>query len=127
VTNAGTVAGKEIVQVYVHDHEARLSRPYKELKGFAKVVLKPGETKTVTIELDERAFAYYDPAYGRWITESGEFDILVGSSAADIHLQKTVRVESTQTLPSILNMDSTVREWFADPRGTELIGPLIWQ
>jgi beta-glucosidase len=127
VTNTGNVAGKAIVQVYVHDREARLSRPYKELKGFAKAALEPGETKTVTVELDERAFAYYDPAYGQWITESGEFDILVGSSAADIHLRETVRMESTQTLPSILNMDSTIREWFTDPQGVEVIQPLIAQ
>lgn len=127
VTNAGDVAGKETVQVYVHDRESRLSRPYKELKGFAKVALEPGETKTVTVALDERAFAYYDPAYGRWITESGKFDVLVGRSAADICLQETVRMESTQTLPSILNMYSTVGEWFTDPRGAEVIQPLMAQ
>jgi beta-glucosidase len=127
VTNAGDAAGKETVQVYVHDRESRLSRPYKELKGFAKVALEPGETKTVTVVLDERAFAYYDPAYGRWITESGEFDVLVGRSAADICLQETVRMESTQTLPSILNMYSTVGEWFADPKGAEAVQPLIDQ
>ncbi|MFN2231764.1 MAG: beta-glucosidase, partial [Anaerolineae bacterium] len=75
VTNTGDVAGKEIVQVYVHDVAARLSRPVKELKGFAKVALQPGETRTVTIELDARAFAYYDPAYQRWVTESGAFEI----------------------------------------------------
>ncbi|MFN2131981.1 MAG: beta-glucosidase, partial [Anaerolineae bacterium] len=69
VTNTGDVAGKEIVQVYVHDVAARLSRPVKELKGFAKVALQPGETRTVTLELDARAFAYYDPAYQRWVTE----------------------------------------------------------
>jgi beta-glucosidase len=63
VTNTGSMAGKEVVQVYVHDQKARLVRPYKELKGFAKSELQPGETKTVTIPLNFRAFAYYDPAY----------------------------------------------------------------
>ena len=63
VTNTGKVAGKEIVQVYVHDHKIKLVRPAKELKGFAKVELQPGETKTVTIQLDFRAFAYYHPGY----------------------------------------------------------------
>jgi beta-glucosidase len=71
VTNTGQMVGKEIVQLYVHDRAARLKRPYKELKGFAKVTLQPGETKTVTLTLDFRAFAYYDPAYKRWITEDG--------------------------------------------------------
>ena len=120
VTNTGDVTGKEIVQVYVHDHEAKLVRPYKELKGFAKVELAPGETKTVTIALDERAFAYYNPAYGQWITESGEFDILVGRSAADICLKETVHLESTQTLPCLLNRDSVVREWLEDPRSATI-------
>ncbi len=63
VTNTGKVAGKEIVQVYVHDRQSRLVRPPKELKGFAKVELQPGETKTVSIPLDFRSFAYYHPAY----------------------------------------------------------------
>ncbi len=83
VTNTGQVAGKEIVQVYVRDPESRLIRPVKELKGFAKLDLQPGETKTASITLDSRAFAYYDPAYRQWITEDGEFDILVGASSAD--------------------------------------------
>jgi len=125
VTNTGKIGGKEIVQVYVHDCEAKLVRPYKELKGFAKVALEPGETKTVTIHLDERAFAYYNPAYRDWITESGDFDILVGRSAADICLTETVRMESTQQLPSVLHKDSTIREWFEDPRGATVLGPLM--
>ena len=84
VTNTGSVAGKEIVQVYVHDQKSGLVRPDKELKGFAKVELQPGETKTVSIPLDFRAFAYYHPEYKQWITEDGEFDILIAASAADI-------------------------------------------
>ena len=127
VTNTGDVAGKEIVQVYVHDVAARLSRPVKELKGFAKVALQPGETRTVTLELDARAFAYYDPAYQRWVTESGTFEILVGRSAADICLMASVEVESTLVLPSILDMDSTVGEWMADPVGAQVLQPLVQQ
>ena len=84
VTNTGRVAGKEIVQVYVHDQKSGLVRPHKELKGFAKVELQPGETKTISIPLDFRAFAYYHPEYKQWITEDGEFDILIAASAADI-------------------------------------------
>ena len=125
VTNTGEVAGKEIVQVYVHDETARLSRPDKELKGFAKVALQPGETQTVTIELDARAFAYYDPAYDQWVTESGSFEILVGRSAADICLKASVEMESTQILPSILGPDSTVGEWMADPVGAQMLGPVL--
>jgi beta-glucosidase len=124
VTNTGDVAGKEIVQVYVHDRAAGLVRPEKELKGFAKVELQPGETKPVAIELDFRAFAYYHPGYRQWITEDGEFDILIASSAADIHHTLTVRLESTLDLPSLLDEDSTLREWLADPRGQAVLGPI---
>ena len=127
VTNTGDVAGKEIVQVYVHDVAARLSRPVKELKGFAKVALQPGETRTVTIELDARAFAYYDPAYQRWVTESGAFEILVGRSAADICFTASVEMESTQVPPSILDRDSTVGEWTADPVGAQVVQPVLQQ
>jgi beta-glucosidase len=125
VTNTGPVAGKEIVQVYVHDHESRLVRPYKELKGFAKVSLQPGETKTVVIDLDCRAFAYYDPAHGRWVTEDGQFDLLVGASAADIRGRATVTLQSTLQLPSTLHEESTIRAWFDDPAGRDILLPIF--
>ncbi|WP_298005928.1 MULTISPECIES: glycoside hydrolase family 3 C-terminal domain-containing protein [Anaerolinea] len=127
VTNTGKMAGKETVQVYVHDRQASLSRPVKELKGFAKVELQPGETKTVAIPLDFRAFAFYHPEYHQWITESGEFDILIGASSVDIRHTLTVTLESTLELPCILNMESTVREWLADPRGKAVFGPMFDQ
>lgn len=123
VTNTGPVAGKEIVQVYVRDHKAALVRPPKELKGFAKVALEPGETKTVTIPLDFRAFAYYHPGYGQWITEDGEFDILVAASSADIRGAVTVTLRATLDLPSLLNRESTPREWLEDRRGKAVFAP----
>jgi len=125
VTNTGRVAGKEVVQVFVHDHKSKLIRPPKELKGFIKVELQPGETKTVTIKLDFRAFAYYHPGYQQWITEDGEFDILIGASSADIHCTKTVTLHSTLELPSILNRDSTLRDWIEDPSGKLVLAPLL--
>jgi len=124
VTNTGKLAGKEIVQVYVHDQKSGLIRPQKELKGFAKVALNPGETKTVSIQLDFRAFAYYHPEYKQWITEDGEFDILIAASAADIRHTLTVTLESTLDLPCILDKESTIREWMADPRGKVLMKPI---
>ncbi len=127
VTNTGSVAGKEVVQLYVHDQKAAVVRPPKELKGFAKVELQPGETKTVTMALDFRAFAYYHPAYGCWVTESGEFDILVGASSADIRCAETVSLESTVDLPCILNRESTLREWLEDPRGKPVFEPFFNQ
>ncbi len=86
--------------------------------------LQPGETRTVEIHLDFRAFAYYHPAYGRWITEDGAFDILIGASAADIRCVQTVTLESTLQLPCILDRDSTLRDWLDDPRGKAAIAPL---
>ena len=123
VTNTGNVAGKEVVQVYVHDQKSRLIRPPKELKGFVKIELQPGETKTVTIPLDFRSFAYYNPAYKQWITEDGDFDILIGSSSADIRFSETVTLESSLNLPSLLDHESTIREWLDDPKGNVAFGP----
>jgi beta-glucosidase len=127
VTNTGAVAGKETAQVYVRDRAASLARPEKELKGFAKVELQPGETKTVTVELDFRAFAFWHPGYGRWVTEDGEFDILIGASAADIRHALTVAVQSTADLPCLLDRESTIREWMTDPRGRVVFEPLYAQ
>jgi len=127
VTNTGKLAGKEIVQVYVHDQKSGLVRPEKELKGFAKVELQPGETKSVSIQLDFRAFAYYHPEYKQWITEDGDFDLFIGASASDLRQTLTVTLESTLSLPCILDKESTIREWLADPRGKAVFGPFYNQ
>lgn len=127
VTNTGSVVGKEVVQFYVHDLKSKLVRPIKELKGFAKVELEPGETKSVSIALDSRAFALWHPSHKRWITEDGEFNILIGASAADIRETVTVTLQSTQKLPSLLSMESTVREWLEDPYGRPVFEPLFQQ
>ena len=84
VTNTGKVAGGEVIQVYVSDREASLDRPVKELKGFDKVYLEPGQTRTVKIELDRRALSFFDPEKHEWIAEKGDFDILIGSASDDI-------------------------------------------
>jgi beta-glucosidase len=125
VTNTGKVAGKTVVQVYVHDRESDLVRPPKELKGFAKVALLPGETKTASVTLEPRAFAYYHPGFGQWVTETGGFDILVGQSSADTPLSAAVTVVSAQTLTRRLHRFSTIREWFGDARGAAVLGPLM--
>ncbi len=74
------------------DTHASLPRPPKELKGFAKVTLQPGETRRVTVPLDGRAFAYYDPDVKQWKTAPGEFQVLVGSSSAKIELKGSVAI-----------------------------------
>ncbi|MCW5844975.1 MAG: glycoside hydrolase family 3 C-terminal domain-containing protein [Caldilinea sp.] len=123
VTNTGSVAGKEVVQLYVHDRKSKLVRPFKELKGFAKVDLEPGETKRVDIALDFRAFAYYHPGYAQWITEDGDFDLLIGASSADIRATVSATLQSTLDLPSRLDKESTVQDWMDDPRGRAVFEP----
>jgi beta-glucosidase len=127
ITNTGQVAGKETVQVYVNDQHSSLVRPPKELKGFAKIELQPGETKTVHIPLDYRSFAFYHPAYQQWITEDGDYELLIGASSADIRCRQTVTLQSTLDLPCILNNESTIREWLDDPRGKTILMPMLEQ
>jgi beta-glucosidase len=87
LTNSGDRAGQEIVQLYVRDEEAKVLRPVKELKAFTKVSLDPGQTKTINLKLDGNALAFYDTDVHDWVTESGEFSLLVGSSSHDIRLR----------------------------------------
>ncbi len=95
LTNTGTREGAEVAQVYVHSAHPRLARPEKELKGFAKVALKPGETKTVTIPLTSRAFAFYDPAQSAWSAEAGAYTIQVGGSSRDLRLEANYQLTTT--------------------------------
>lgn len=95
VKNTGKVAGAETAQIYVRDKESTIFRPDRELREFVKVFLEPGEENTVSVELSKRAFAYYNININDWHVESGEFDILVGSSSRDIRLEGKVSVEST--------------------------------
>lgn len=84
LTNTGARAGHEVVQLYVRDPQARLARPEKELKAFAKVRLEPGATTTVSLTLGMRALAYYDDAQAAWVADAGTFEVLVGASVDDI-------------------------------------------
>ncbi len=88
VKNSGKREGSEVVQLYIHDVKSSVARPFKELKGFSKVTLKPGEVKKVTMKLNKRAFSFYDVSSKKWVAEPGEFDILIGSSSGDIKLKK---------------------------------------
>lgn len=90
VTNTGKRHGATVAQVYVADKHARVPRPPKELKGFAKVMLQAGESRTVTVPLDARAFMYYDVKAKKWRADAGTFDILVGSSSARIEAQGAI-------------------------------------
>jgi beta-glucosidase len=84
VTNTGSRDGKEIVQLYISDEESSLERPVKELKGFKKVALAPGETKKVTFEISEDMLKFYDPAQKGWLLEKGKFTAHIGAASDDI-------------------------------------------
>jgi beta-glucosidase len=92
VVNTGKCRGAEVVQIYVRDENASLRRPAKELKGFGKVTLAPGETQTVTIKLPARAFQFWHPDHRNWVAEPGDFEICVAASAADIRLREKVEI-----------------------------------
>jgi beta-glucosidase len=120
VTNTGQLAGAEVVQVYVGDVVASVSRPLRELKGFVKVHLQPGETQQVSCQLDERAFAFWSQRFRQWVVESGEFTIAVGTSSRDLVATETITLDAPRlSLP--LGPDSTLHEWLEDERGRELI------
>jgi beta-glucosidase len=89
VTNRGARAGAEVVQLYVRDVEATVARPLKELKGFARVLLQPGEARRVELRLRERDLAFWDPSVKAFVTEPGDFEMLLGASSADIRATTT--------------------------------------
>lgn len=98
VTNTGSVAGTEIVQLYVAKKNSELFRPVKELKGFARVTLAPGEKQRITIMLDDKAFRFWNVKANRWEIEGGEYELLVGASVEDIRLCEKISVHGTATV-----------------------------
>ncbi|MGI8634071.1 MAG: fibronectin type III-like domain-contianing protein, partial [Segetibacter sp.] len=92
VTNTGKRAGDEVVQLYVHDVEASVKRPIKELRGFERISLEPGQTKTVILSLPAEKLSFYDEKSHGFIVEPGAFDLLVGSSSEDIRLKAKLNV-----------------------------------
>ena len=125
VTNTGPRAGREVVQVYVRDVEASVSRPEQELKAFAKVALDPGESARVRLRLDARAFAFWHTPLRRWVVEGGAFEVRVGASSRDVRLTAHVELAGEDLLPE-LTPESAASAWLdhpvAGPRLRSLIG-----
>ncbi|MCL9660457.1 glycoside hydrolase family 3 C-terminal domain-containing protein [Paenibacillus hunanensis] len=115
VRNTGSRRGQEIVQLYVHDSESSVIRPEQELKGFAKVALEPGESKTVSFTLDKRAFAYYHTELHDWHVETGEYELRIGASSRDIRLKQTIEVTSTVKLKQVFHRNTTIGDIAANP------------
>ncbi|WP_270343762.1 glycoside hydrolase family 3 C-terminal domain-containing protein [Bacillus mobilis] len=115
VKNTGSIAGKEIVQLYIKDVESSIIRPEKELKGFEKVELQPGEEKTVSFILNKRSFAYYNVEWKDWHVETGEFEILVGKSSKEIVLHDSIFVQSTTIIRKPVHRNTLLGEIFMAP------------
>ncbi|HEY9666771.1 MAG TPA: glycoside hydrolase family 3 C-terminal domain-containing protein [Coleofasciculaceae cyanobacterium] len=124
VKNTGSRAGQEVVQLYVHPKQPRLCRPYKELKAFEKVSLQPGEEKEVRLQLNPRDFAYYDPDASAWVTDNGEFDILIGASSRDIRLQQTVLLKSTHPRSLCYDRLTSIGEWMSNSATKPALQPI---
>ncbi|MDO4741607.1 MAG: glycoside hydrolase family 3 C-terminal domain-containing protein, partial [Eubacteriales bacterium] len=121
VKNVGSVAGKEVVQLYIGDKLSTVSRPVRELHGFEKVELQPGEEKEVVFTLDKRAFAYYEPKIHDWFVESGEFTVEVGASSRDIRLCAQVCVNGTVEIPVTFGYSSIVGDLMKTAKGRAFV------
>ena len=91
VRNTGSRPGAEVVELYVHDDHSSVDRPLRELKGFSRVQLAPGETKAVHFTLDRSALAFYSTVKKDWVAEPGKFEVLVGGSSRDLKLARHIR------------------------------------
>ena len=105
VTNTGSVAGTEIVQLYISKKDGQIFRPVKELKGFARVTLAPGKKQRITIMLDDKAFRFWNVKANRWEIEGGEYELLVGASVEDIRLCEKISVHGTATVHPYEDVD----------------------
>jgi beta-glucosidase len=121
VTNVGTVAGADVVQVYVAPAASPVRRPVRELAAFARVQLEPGEARTVVLELGRRAFAFWDEPTERWRVPAGTYEVQVGRSASDVVARVPLGLEGDVDGPGRLSLESTVGEWFGHP----VVGPVL--
>lgn len=124
IKNTGNVKGKEIAQLYVKNVQTGVGRPIRELKGFEKLELEPGEVKTVTFTLDKRSFAYYEVKLKDWFVESGEYTVEIGASSRDIKVACVVKVTGTVDIPYIYTVLSPVQSLLNTAKGRELFAQI---
>ncbi len=125
VTNTGAVAGKEVIQLYISDKTGTTGRPAKELKGFAKVALEPGETKTVALEITARDLSWYNEELHDWYAASGKYEVLVGHASDDIRLTAEVNFTTAKTLPLIVDGSTTLGELMENPKTAPVLGQML--
>lgn len=122
VTNTGSVRGKHVIQLYVSTETGPVRRPARELRAFTKVELTPGETKTIELALDRRAFAYWDIELGRWVVPGGAYSVLIGQDVSHVVAERQVTLTGDIIIRE-LTMQSTVGDWFAH----DVVGPALMQ
>ncbi len=125
VTNTGAVAGKEVVQLYISDKTGTTGRPAKELKGFAKVALEPGETKTVALEITARDLSWYNEELHDWYAASGKYAVLIGHASDDIRLTAEVNFTTAKTPPLIVDGSTTLGELMENPKTAPVLGQML--
>jgi len=125
VTNTGTRAGKEAVQLYVADRTGTPGRPDKELKGFAKVELQPGQTKTVSFEIDPRSLSWYNEALGDWYAAPGRYEVLAGSSSRDIRSRAELAFSTAKRLPLVVDRNTTMGELMGHPVTAPVLAEML--
>ena len=124
VTNTGDRAGQEVVQLYVEDVEASVARPVRELKGFTKLDLAPGESADAVLELTSRDFSFWSETVRDWVLEAGEFVLHVGASSRDLRTSATVHVDAPRVAAPLGPM-SSLEEWLADPEGRAVLAETV--
>lgn len=125
VKNTGTRSGKEVVQLYVEAPQGEVIRPVRELRGFEKITLNPGEEKTVTFQLDKRAFAYWNAQIHDWFVEDGSYRICIGRNAEEMVLSENVMVHGTRQLPKTYSLNTCLGELMTDPHAQAVMGPFM--
>ncbi len=124
VKNIGTVAAKAVPQLYVGCEKSEVRRPIRQLQGFTKIQLKPGEEKEVCFRLSMRDFAYYEVKIHDWFVESGAYTIEIGDSSRDIRLSTSVQMQSFMELPFTYTANSTFGDLLRTARGREVFGQI---
>ena len=127
VTNSGTRRGAEVVQIYSRQLDPSEPRPDRELVGFDKVELEPGQTERVAVTLEPADLAYFSEVHDRWVVEPGAYEILVGSSSADIRAVLALDLQAGALPPRVLTRDDIIGDIVADPQGRAVVDFMLQQ
>lgn len=125
VKNTGSVSGKEVVQLYVSDKTRSGTRPIRELRGFTKISLNPGETKTASIKIGKRAFQWWNPKCNGWYAKSGEYEIQIGKSAREIVLSQSIQLKSSSEIPFVAHINCIFSDLWNHPVTKPIIDALV--